>query len=119
MINIVCTGKPGDGLLRYSYEHCCYLNSLGVKSQCIIIPNPDHTNEDYIIILAGLVASLILGWNSDSYIIIAGAAIGAYRIRNRHTTIYYADNHTSSICIFQLANDSRKPRQVVLCFGYL
>jgi len=48
MINIVCTGKPGDGLLRYSYEHCCYLNSLGVKSQCIIIPNPDHTNEDYI-----------------------------------------------------------------------
>ena len=48
MINIVCTGKPGDGLLRYSYEHCCYLNSLGAKSQCIIIPNPDHTNEDYI-----------------------------------------------------------------------
>ena len=48
MINIVCTGKPGDGLLRYSYEHCCYLNSLGIKSQCIIIPNPDHTNKDYI-----------------------------------------------------------------------
>ena len=48
MINIVCTGKPGDGLLRYSYEHCCYLNSLGSKSQCIIIPNPDHTNEHYI-----------------------------------------------------------------------
>ena len=48
MINIVCTGKPGDGLLRYSYEHCCYLNSLGIKSQCVIIPNPDHTNEDYI-----------------------------------------------------------------------
>ena len=48
LINIVCTGKPGDGLLRYSYEHCCALNSLGIKSQCIIIPNPDFTNEDYI-----------------------------------------------------------------------
>ena len=48
MINIVCTGKPGDGLLRYSYEHCCYLNSVGIKSQVIIIPNPKHTKEDYI-----------------------------------------------------------------------
>jgi len=48
MVNIVCTGKPGDGLLRYSYEHCCALNSKGIKSQCIIIPNPDFTNEDYI-----------------------------------------------------------------------
>ena len=48
MINIVCTGKPADGLLRYSYEHCCYLNSVGIKSQCIIIPNPKHTKEDYI-----------------------------------------------------------------------
>ena len=47
-VNIVCTGKPGDGLLRYSYEHCCALNSLGIKSQCIIIPNPDFTKEDYI-----------------------------------------------------------------------
>ena len=34
------------------------------------------------IILAGLVASLILGWSSDSYIIIAGAAIGAYMALN-------------------------------------
>ena len=48
MINIVCTGKPGDGLLRYGYEHCCYLNSVGIKSQVIIIPNPKHTKEDYI-----------------------------------------------------------------------
>ena len=48
MINIVCTGKPGDGLLRYSYEHCCYLNSVNIKSQCVIIPNPNHTKEDYI-----------------------------------------------------------------------
>lgn len=47
-VNIVCTGKPGDGLLRYSYEHCCALNSLGIKSQCVITPNPDFTKEDYI-----------------------------------------------------------------------
>jgi len=48
MINIVCTSKPGDGLLRYSYEHNCALNSLGIKTQLVIIPNPDNTNEDYI-----------------------------------------------------------------------
>ena len=48
MINIVCTSKPGDGLLRYSYEHNCALNSKGIKSQLIIIPNPKHTKEEYI-----------------------------------------------------------------------
>ena len=47
-MNIVCTGKPGDGLLRYSYEHCCHLNSIGIKCQLVIIPNPKHTKEDYI-----------------------------------------------------------------------
>jgi len=47
-VNIVCTSKPGDGLLRYSYEHCCYLNSVDIKSQLIIIPNPKHTKEEYI-----------------------------------------------------------------------
>ncbi len=46
-MNIVCTGKPGDGLLRYSYEHCCYLNTLGIKCRVIIIPHPDFTKEDY------------------------------------------------------------------------
>jgi len=47
-VNIVCTGKPGDGLLRYSYEHCRALNSKGIISQCVVIPNPDFTKEDYI-----------------------------------------------------------------------
>ena len=47
-MNTVCTGKPGDGLLRYSYEHCCYLNRIGYECKLIIIPNPDHTKEDYI-----------------------------------------------------------------------
>ena len=47
MINIVCTSKPGDGLLRYSYEHCCALNSQGIKTQLVIITNPKHTKEEY------------------------------------------------------------------------
>ncbi len=47
-MNIVCTSKPGDGLLRYSYEHCCYLNYIGYECKLIIISNPDHTKEDYI-----------------------------------------------------------------------
>ena len=46
-MNIVCTGKPGDGLLRYSYEHCCYLNNIGIKCLVIIIPHPDFTKDDY------------------------------------------------------------------------
>jgi len=48
MINIVCTSKPGDGLLCYSYEHCCYLNSVGIKSQVVIITHHRFTQEDYI-----------------------------------------------------------------------
>jgi len=48
MINIVCTSKPGDGLLCYSYEHCCYLNSVGIKSQVVIITHHRFTKEDYL-----------------------------------------------------------------------
>ena len=48
MINIVCTSKPGDGLLCYSYEHCCYLNSIGISSQVIVITNHKFKQEDYI-----------------------------------------------------------------------
>ena len=47
-VNIVCTSKPGDGLLHYSYEHCCFLNDLGIKSQLIIITNHKYTDQDYI-----------------------------------------------------------------------
>ena len=47
-MNIVCTGKPGDGLLRYSYEHCCHLNYADYECKLIIIPNPKFTKEDYI-----------------------------------------------------------------------
>ena len=48
MINIVCTSKPADGLLCYSYEHCHYLNSIGIKSQVIIITNHKFKKQDYI-----------------------------------------------------------------------
>ena len=48
MINIVCTSKPGDGLLCYSYEHCCYLNSIGIKSQVIIITHHKFLKENYL-----------------------------------------------------------------------
>ena len=47
-MNIVCTSKPGDGLLRYSYEHCSYLNLLGIKSKLIIIPHHKFKKQDYI-----------------------------------------------------------------------
>ena len=48
MINVVCTSKPGDGLLRYSYEHCAHLNSIGIKSQLIIITHYRFKDEHYI-----------------------------------------------------------------------
>ena len=48
MINIVCTSKPGDGLVCYSYEHCCYLNSIGIKSQVVIITHHKFTKQNYI-----------------------------------------------------------------------
>lgn len=48
MINIVCTSKPGDGLLCYSYEHCCYLNTIGIASQVVIITHHKFTKEDYL-----------------------------------------------------------------------
>jgi len=48
MINIVCTSKPGDGLLCYSYEHCCYLNSIGIEAKVVIITHHNFTIQDYI-----------------------------------------------------------------------
>lgn len=48
MINIVCTSKPGDGLFHYSYEHCCFLNDLGISAKLIVIPNKKHIIQDYI-----------------------------------------------------------------------
>ena len=46
-VNIVCTSKPGDGLLHYSYEHCSYLNDLGINTKLIIVTHPKHSEDDY------------------------------------------------------------------------
>ena len=48
MVNIVCTSKPGDGLLHYSYEHCCFLNSIGIKSQLVILTHHKFSQQNYI-----------------------------------------------------------------------
>jgi len=47
-VNIVCTSKPGDGLLHYSYEHCCYLNTMGIKSQLVILTHHKFSQQNYI-----------------------------------------------------------------------
>ena len=45
--NILCTSKPGDGLLYYSYEYCCYMNSIGIDTQLVIIPHPGFNRHHY------------------------------------------------------------------------
>lgn len=47
-MNIICTSKPVDGLLFYSYEYCSLLNSLGIKTKLIIICHHKFLREDYI-----------------------------------------------------------------------
>jgi hypothetical protein len=46
-INIICTSKPSDGLLHYSYEYCSLLNSLGIKTKLIIICHHKFLRQDY------------------------------------------------------------------------
>ena len=47
-VNIVCTSKPGDGLLHYSFEHCCFLNDLGINAKLIIVRHHKFTQQDYL-----------------------------------------------------------------------
>ena len=47
-LNIVCTSKPVDGLLYYSYEYCSYLNSLGISAKLIIICHRRFPKYTYI-----------------------------------------------------------------------
>ena len=47
-LNIVCTSKPVDGLLYYSYEYCSYLNSLGISAKLIIICHRRFSKDTYI-----------------------------------------------------------------------
>jgi len=46
-IVIAYTSKPCDGLLYYSYEHCCYLNSIGIDSKVVILPHPKAKIKEY------------------------------------------------------------------------
>lgn len=48
VLNIVCTSKPVDGLLYYSFEYCSYLNSIGVNTNLIIICHTNFSQADYI-----------------------------------------------------------------------
>jgi hypothetical protein len=49
MLNIVCTSKPCDGLLYYSYEYCSYLNDLGsIKAQLVIVNNSLYSRNQYL-----------------------------------------------------------------------
>ena len=50
-INIICTSKPGDGLLMYSYEHQRCLNLLGIPTNLVIITHPNFTQQDYLNVL--------------------------------------------------------------------
>ena len=47
-LNIVCTSKPVDGLLYYSYEYCSYLNKSGIDAKLIIVCNKSFNRVDYI-----------------------------------------------------------------------
>lgn len=48
MINIVCTSKPVDGLLYYSYEYCSLLNSLGIAARLTIVCHRNFTQDAYL-----------------------------------------------------------------------
>ena len=46
-VNIICTSKPIDGLLYYSYEYCCLLNSLGISARLIIVCHRRYRPDSY------------------------------------------------------------------------
>ena len=48
MLNIVCTSKPGDGLLFYSYEYCSHLNEIGIEAKVCVITHRNFISDDYI-----------------------------------------------------------------------
>jgi hypothetical protein len=48
MINIVCTSKPVDGLLYYSYEYCDFLNKAGYPAQVVIVRHRDFNQLEYV-----------------------------------------------------------------------
>jgi hypothetical protein len=50
-INIVCTSKPCDGLLYYSYEYSAHLNALGISSNVVIVCHRKFSESDYVLSL--------------------------------------------------------------------
>jgi hypothetical protein len=47
-LNILCTSKPCDGLLYYSYEYTQYIKSLGIDVDLIIVTHPKFSEKSYI-----------------------------------------------------------------------
>jgi hypothetical protein len=47
-VNIVCTSKPVDGLLYYSYEYCSALIEKGVDARVVVICHRKFNKEDYV-----------------------------------------------------------------------
>lgn len=47
-MNIVCTSKPHDGLLYYSYEYTALLNQSGYPTKLFILCHPGYNQNDYL-----------------------------------------------------------------------
>lgn len=47
MMYVVCTSKPSDGLLHYSFEYTNRLNEEGIDTRCLIFPHPDFDKKQY------------------------------------------------------------------------
>lgn len=48
MLYVLCTSKPSDGLLHYSYEYTHKLNEAGMETKCLFFPSEGFTKQDYI-----------------------------------------------------------------------
>ena len=67
-INIVCTSKPVDGLLYYSYEYCSYLNNIGVAARVIIICHRKYNQRDYVNSIIRKYIHCDRVWFPDTYV---------------------------------------------------
>jgi len=135
-LNIVCTSKPVDGLLYYSYEYCSYLNSLGISAKLIVIRHRRFSKDTYIstitkkyihcenVIFDEYVPSfddvtLIMG---RSMMTLAWQAFGYYTASQQDTLrclfignviAVYSENHTNE---YLKAVDFYSPNQIIdLC----
>ena len=135
-INIVCTSKPVDGLLYYSYEYCDMLNNAGYPAQVIVVTHRNFTKEDYLnsikhkyihchnILIDDYVPllddiTLIIGrsmmtlsWQSfNDYTDVQKRIL--YRLFDGDVISVYSENHVEG---YPKAVDFYKPKQIVdLC----